>query len=178
MLIVAKKHKRPIVPASSMQFPLFGTAMSSHDNGSYSVEHSYSKWGESTAGWRMFDGSATSSWYPESQFSAFVTITCNVPQGLKKVMLFHDVSGGSHMGYWAAYLTILGSNNGSDWVNVLVSDRIFSTLVSGGLYRSNEIPTVDSTPYKYFRVSAAPFNHPYVAVISLVLSSDDSPITW
>jgi hypothetical protein len=149
---------------------LFGTALSGTSNAEgYTVSDSYHM--DTRGGWLAFDNVESSYWYPESAYAnAHIQVSAPSPVVLRSLLIKYNFSSGLNTGYMATSITIKGSNDGVNYSTI--TNMGLSYTLSAGLHSTGVRRISNETPYQYYRISIAPTAHPYVALQTLVLSSE------
>ena len=149
---------------------MFGTAFSGTSNPEgYTVSDSFHA--DVRGGWLAFDNVQSSYWYPESSYvGAYIQVNAPSPVVLRSLLVQYNFSSGLNTGYMATGMVIKGSNDGTSYTTISNSSLVYS--LSAGTYSTGAIRLVNETPYKHYRISISPSGHPYVALQTLVLSSE------
>lgn len=160
------------VRKATRQAPLFGYALTgSAPTADFKVTDTYHPTGDSDAGWNAFDADGKTSWYPHSQYaSAYLQLECTKARTIQSFYAFQDTSAGLHSGYLATTIKILASNDGTNYTQIANSSMTYAyDTVDTKVYVSQKVTIANPKAYKFYRISVAPTNHPYVCLAGLVL---------
>lgn len=152
---------------------MFGTAFSGTSNAQgFTVTDNYHA--DTRGGWLAFDENLKSMWYPEASYgSAYIQVYSPNPVVLRSLMTHYDFNGTSlNTGYLATSISIKGSNDGVNFIAIGTKGLTYSS--SNGTYNSGVVSIQNSTPFLFYRISIAPTSHPYVALQTLILSSESN----
>lgn len=167
------------VRKATRQAPLFGYAMTSADNGEFKITETY-KYVEGTtnySGWAAFDSSSGTAWYPADKYANnYVQIECAKPRSIASFSAYQDTSNGNHSGYLPTTIRIMGSNDGTNYVQIANSSMTYAyDAVETKVYVSNTVKIASPKPYKFYRIYIAPTNHPFVLLAGLILQEAIPP---
>lgn len=160
------------VRKATRQAPLFGYALTGNaPTADFKVTDTYHPTGDSDAGWNAFDADGKTSWYPHNQYaSAYLQLECTKARTIQSFYAFQDTSAGLHSGYLATTIKILASNDGTNYTQIANSSMTYAyDSVDTKVYVSQRVTIANPKAYKFYRISVAPTNHPYVCLAGLVL---------